>query len=68
MAIFEKVKLELNPFIIAEVGQNHQGDADIALSYVREFAQRGATAIKFQTRNNKFLFSKEKGSITQIII
>lgn len=59
MSTFKKENLELNPFIIAEVGQNHQGDADIAISYVREFAQRGATAIKFQTRNNKFLFSKE---------
>jgi len=46
-------------FIIAEVGQNHQGDPELALRYVREFARIGANAIKFQTRNNKVLFSEE---------
>ena len=46
-------------FVIAEVGQNHQGDLDKAREYVRTFAYEGADAIKFQTRNNKFLFSKE---------
>lgn len=47
------------PFIIAEVGQNHQGDIDKAREYVRIFAHEGANAIKFQTRNNKYLFSKD---------
>lgn len=46
-------------FIIAEVGQNHQGDSELALKYVREFSRIGANAIKFQTRNNKVLFSEE---------
>ena len=46
-------------FIIAEVGQNHQGDPDLALRYVREFANIGANAIKFQTRNNRALFAGE---------
>ncbi len=47
------------PFIIAEVGQNHQGDIEKAREYVRIFAYEGADAIKFQTRNNKYLFSKD---------
>ena len=47
------------PFIIAEVGQNHQGDIDRAREYIRVFSYEGADAIKFQTRNNKFLFSKD---------
>ena len=47
------------PFIIAEVGQNHQGDLDKAREYIRIFASEGANAVKFQTRNNKYLFSKE---------
>ena len=46
-------------FIIAEVGQNHQGDLDKAREYIRIFAFEGADAIKFQTRNNKYLFSDE---------
>ena len=47
------------PIIIAEVGQNHQGELDNALKYVKIFSEAGADAIKFQTRNNKFLFSQE---------
>ncbi len=53
--MFDKVK----PFIIAEVGQNHQGDLEKAREYIRVFSYVGADAIKFQTRNNKYLFSKE---------
>ena len=47
------------PFIIAEVGQNHQGDLDKAREYIRVFSYEGANAIKFQTRDNKFLFSDD---------
>ena len=46
-------------FVIAEVGQNHQGQLDKARDYIRIFAAEGADAVKFQTRNNKALFSKE---------
>ncbi len=61
---FESVKLfnDLNKndvFIIAEVGQNHQGELDLARQYIKIFASEGADAVKFQTRNNKFLFSEE---------
>lgn len=45
------------PFVIAEVGQNHQGDLELAREYIRIFAFEGADAVKFQTRNNKYLFS-----------
>jgi sialic acid synthase len=44
-------------FFIAEVGQNHQGDLALAREFIRIFAFEGADAIKFQTRNNKYLFS-----------
>ena len=47
------------PFIIAEVGQNHNGDIDLARKYIKAFAALGADAVKFQTRNNKYLFSKD---------
>jgi N-acetylneuraminate synthase/sialic acid synthase len=46
-------------FIIAEVGQNHNGDLESAREYIKVFANAGADAVKFQTRNNKYLFSKE---------
>ena len=50
----------LKPYIIAEVGQNHQGSLETALEYVSVFSDLGANAIKFQMRDNKYLFSKEK--------
>ena len=48
-----------NPFVIAEVGQNHQGDLDLAKEYIRVFANAGADAVKFQKRDNKTLFSED---------
>ena len=45
------------PIIIAEVGQNHNGNIDSAREYIKIFSALGADAIKFQTRNN-ILFSK----------
>lgn len=57
--MFQKLTSNGNAFVIAEVGQNHQGSLDTALEYIRIFAHEGADAVKFQTRNNKYLFSKE---------
>lgn len=56
--MFKKKELENKSFLIAEVGQNHQGDLDLAIQYIKEFADTGVDAIKFQTRNNKYLFSE----------
>ena len=47
------------PYVIAEVGQNHQGELDKALEFIKIFAYEGANAVKFQTRNNKYLFADE---------
>lgn len=57
--MFQEVKKEKNVFCIAEVGQNHQGSLDRAREYIRIFAFEGANAVKFQTRNNRYLFSDE---------
>ncbi|MDT4328991.1 N-acetylneuraminate synthase family protein [Methylomonas sp. MED-D] len=57
--MFGKEKLGDKAFIIAEVGQNHQGDLEVAREYIRVFASAGADAIKFQTRNNRYLFSQD---------
>ena len=56
--MFTNLKKNNQPFIIAEVGQNHQGDLDLAREYIKVFAAEGADAVKFQTRNNKYLFSE----------
>ncbi|MCE9550561.1 MAG: N-acetylneuraminate synthase family protein [Betaproteobacteria bacterium] len=57
--MFRREDIGDEPFVIAEVGQNHQGDLDIAREYIRVFAFEGADAVKFQTRNNKYLFSQD---------
>jgi N-acetylneuraminate synthase/sialic acid synthase len=57
--MFKENTSEEKSFFIAEVGQNHQGKLDAAIEYIRVFAQAGANAVKFQARNNKYLFSKE---------
>jgi N-acetylneuraminate synthase/sialic acid synthase len=57
--MFREITSDGTPFVIAEVGQNHQGELDIAREYIRIFAFEGADAIKFQTRNNRYLFSKD---------
>lgn len=43
-------------YIIAEIGQNHQGDVGLAKEYVEKFASLGADAVKFQARSNQYLF------------
>ncbi len=57
--MFRREDIGDEPFVIAEVGQNHQGDLALAREYIRIFAFEGADAIKFQTRNNKYLFSDD---------
>ena len=56
--MFKKSEIKEKSFIIAEVGQNHQGELDLARKYIKEFSHVGADAIKFQTRDNKYLFSE----------
>ncbi|NJB67069.1 sialic acid synthase SpsE [Desulfobaculum xiamenense] len=46
-------------FVIAEIGNNHQGDLDIARAMVRSAAEAGADAVKFQKRDNAALFTRE---------
>lgn len=57
--MFKSGEIVDEPFIIAEVGQNHNGDLNLAREYIRIFATEGADAVKFQTRNNKYLFSED---------
>jgi len=57
--LFNPSKFNKKSYVIAEIGQNHQGDLELARQYIKKFADLGADAVKFQTRNNKILFSKE---------
>lgn len=57
--MFKKEEIKDESFIIAEVGQNHQGDLATAREFIRIYAFEGADAIKFQTRDNRYLFSQD---------
>ncbi|QCO00400.1 hypothetical protein D3093_34720 (plasmid) [Azospirillum argentinense] len=45
--------------IIAEIGQNHNGDMDLALRLIDEAKSAGADVAKFQVYDARALFSKE---------
>ncbi len=46
-------------FIVAEVGNNHQGDIALARQMVEEAARAGADAVKFQKRDNAALLTAD---------
>ncbi len=45
-------------FIVAEVGNNHQGDMDHARRMIQEAAKAGADAVKFQKRHLESLLTR----------
>lgn len=47
------------PFVIAELGHNHQGNLETCLQMIRAAAFAGASAVKLQKRNNRELFTSE---------
>ena len=50
---------ESDPWVIAEVGHNHQGELKKALELVKAAKEAGANAVKLQKRDNKNLFTKD---------
>ena len=46
-------------YVIAEIGNNHQGDVDNAKKLIKAAKSSGASAVKFQRRDNKELFTSE---------
>ncbi|KPI94780.1 Sialic acid synthase [Papilio xuthus] len=50
-----------NPcFIIAEIGQNHQGDIEIAKKLIKAAKEAGADCVKFQKSSLKDKFTKQR--------
>ena len=52
------ITIDTPPYIIAEVGHNHQGSVDLCKKIFLEAKRCGASAVKLQKRNNKKIFSK----------
>ena len=48
-----------NPYIIAEIGNNHNGSLSLAKKLIIEAKKSGANCVKFQTFSTSSLFSKK---------
>ena len=48
------------PYIIAEVGSNHNGDMDLCMRLIDAAADSGAHAVKFQSWTDKSLIAEEE--------
>ena len=46
------------PFIVAEIGSNHGGDAEVCEKLIRMAAKCGCDAVKLQKRDNAAMFTK----------
>lgn len=54
-----KISLDSPPYIIAEIGNNHNGNLDLGLRLISEAKRCGADAVKLQTKNIEKAFSQE---------
>ena len=55
----KKIITDNLPFVIAEIGHNHQGSIDKAKEMIKEAKLCGASAVKLQKRSNKDLYTEE---------
>ena len=47
------------PFLIAEIGINHNGDVSIAKKLIEDAKNAGFDAVKFQKRDIDIVYSKD---------
>ena len=55
----KEISDETEPFVIAEIGHNHQGSLATCLQMIQAAAFSGASAVKLQKRDNKTLFTPD---------
>lgn len=56
---YEKLKAGGKPYIIAEIGSNHNGDMELAKKMIDEAKKCGADCVKFQSWTKDSIFSKK---------
>lgn len=56
---YDKIKNFAKPYIIAEIGANHNGDMDLAKKMIDIAKECGANCVKFQSWSKESIFSKE---------
>lgn len=56
---FNQVKEYYQPYIIAEIGANHNGDMDLAIKMIDMAKKCGADCVKFQSWTKDSIFSKK---------
>lgn len=57
--IQNKIINESEFYFIAEIGHNHQGKIKKAFDLIKKAKESGANAVKFQKRDNKYLYTKK---------
>lgn len=55
---FDKMKDFCKPYVIAEIGANHNGDMDLAKKMIDKAKECGADCVKFQSWSKNTIFSK----------
>ena len=48
------------PYVIAEIGSNHNGDIDLAVKLIKDAKDAGANCVKFQSWTKDTIFAKTK--------
>lgn len=57
--IFEKIKNFSEPYIIAEIAANHNGDLNLAKELIDQAVKAGADCVKFQSWTKESIFSRK---------
>ena len=57
---YERINKKMHPYIIAEIGANHNGDMDLAKQIIDCAKNCGADCVKFQSWDTKSIVSKEE--------
>ena len=58
---YRSIGEDLPPFVIAEIGNNHNGEMSMAVELVEKAAKAGADAVKLQTKNPEKAFRSAWG-------